>query len=228
MATMALEPVEPLPPELLTEILSYLNRTPSQTWLYEHPDRAVPNSLSTDERDLKAASCVCKKWRRCSLDQLFAHVRWYLDLQDLALVDPGQGPASMPLPAFLQRNGLGQSVQTFTVVVGDGDNGPYLVGRHHGPLGSTSSPDSTANGGRRPMFSSLRAGCSTATSSMTTKTLAEQHNWLWSMLFALTDPLRFTIIATPRILVSFTSRMLFLGDLLEISSQCPQSCPQVY
>lgn len=40
----------------------------------------------------------------------------------------------------------------------------------------------------------------------------EDTNWLWNLIFDLLDPLRFTIIASPRTLASLLARMLFLGD----------------
>ncbi len=56
------------------------------------------------------------------------------------------------------------------------------------------------------------AGTSIPASSTERRHDHEDNNWVWETLFELMDPTRFTMMASPQMLASLLSRMLFLGD----------------
>ncbi|KAJ0303239.1 hypothetical protein COL516b_006754 [Colletotrichum fioriniae] len=46
---------------------------------------------------------------------------------------------------------------------------------------------------------------------------SEDYNWLWATIFEYIDPIRLTMVASPRVLARMLSRMLFLGDAWNFS-----------
>ncbi|KAK3936453.1 hypothetical protein QBC46DRAFT_419216 [Diplogelasinospora grovesii] len=236
MASEQPKTIESLPPELLTEIFSHLTcAPPSETRLHDQPKSHM---LADREATLKVVSLVSKRWRATALPVLFRHVVWALDRWDLLLVEPGQDvdPVDgLPLLRFLRDHGLGRHVFSLTMIVSNSLHGlmrlnePGLEDSAHGSERSASSHRESKKaqmllGGSRYPHIANRAA-----------TYSEDNNWLWKTLFDLMDPKRFTMIASPHMLTSLLSRMLFLGDawcfnrddlhILSLSRESPTKTP---
>ncbi|KAI3396932.1 hypothetical protein diail_11545 [Diaporthe ilicicola] len=202
---MAAIDINALPMEMLSHIFTFLDSpAPSDERLHDQPHAHMLKEPDLSSQNLKNISLVNKQWRATVLPLLFRNAIWYLDHSDLSLVDLEQssGPHSMiPLLSFVRDNNLTSYVKTLTLVVvkstrvrstGGGGVEPTRPGDNKyspdpfGPLNSA--------GRERDMV------------------FNEDTNWLWNLIFDLLDPLRFTIIASPRTLASLLARMLFLGD----------------
>lgn len=202
MATLT---IDTLPMEMLSHIFSFLDSpAPSDERLHDQPHAHMLKEPDLSAQNLKNLSLVNKQWRATALPLLFRNAICYLDQSDLSLVDLEQssGPHSLtPLLSFIRDNNLTPYVKSFTLVVvkstrvrSTGAGGLDLT--HTGD--SEYSPDPfgplSRSGRERDMV------------------FNEDSNWLWNLIFDLIDPLRFTIIASPRTLASLLARMLFLGD----------------
>lgn len=190
---------------MLSHIFSFLDSpAPSDERLHDQPHAHMLKEPDLSSQNLKNLSLVSKQWRATVLPLLFRNAIWYLDQSDLSLVDLEQssGPHSMiPLLSFVRDNNLTSYVKTLTLVVvkstrvrSTGGGGVELAR----PGDSEISPD--------PFGPLNRAG------RERDMVFNENTNWLWNLIFDLLDPLRFTIIASPRALASLLARMLFLGD----------------
>ncbi|KAG8168911.1 hypothetical protein KVR01_001660 [Diaporthe batatas] len=202
MATLS---IDALPTEMLSHIFSFLDGpAPSDERLHDQPHAHMLKEADLSAQSLKNISLVNKQWRATVLPLLFRNAICYLDQSDLSLVDLEQssGPHSLtPLLSFVRDNNLTPYVKSLTLVVvkstrvrSTGVGGVDLTHAGDGEY----SPDPfgpLSRGGReRDMV------------------FNEDSNWLWNLIFDLVDPLRFTIIASPRTLASLLARMLFLGD----------------
>ncbi|KAH8896510.1 hypothetical protein GQ53DRAFT_743653 [Thozetella sp. PMI_491] len=224
--------IDSLPTELLAQIFSYLTEPPPSTSrLHDQPE---PHLLRSEHQDLKNLSLVSRRWRAISLPVLFRHVQWSFDRWDLLAVEPAQESdpvAALPPLAFLRANDLGRHVESLTLMVSDSLQGMWRLAE------AGSSPDA-------PTFSSARSAMGSTSGSSSrhgdlfdnrsdqgeetrhpdiatrAATYNEQNNWVWEMLFGLMDPRQLNIIASPRILASLLSRMLFLGDSWSFKDQC--------
>lgn len=197
--------IHALPTEMLSHIFSFLDGpAPSDERLHDQPHAHMLKQPDLSSQNLKNLSLVNKQWRATVLPLLFRNAVWYLDQSDLSLVDLEQssGPHSMiPLLSFVRDNNLTPYVKTLTLVVvkstrvrSTGGAGMEL----NRPGDNEISPD--------PFGPLNRAG------RERDMVFNEDTNWLWNLIFDLLDPLRFTIIASPRTLASLLARMLFLGD----------------
>ena len=232
--------IQALPPELLTHIFSYLDRpAPSDSRLHDEPHPAMLRN-EPSSNFLKTISLVSKRWRTTILPSLFRHVRWAFDRWDLLMVEPGRSgahesdPASaLPLLAFLRANDLGRHVDTLTLIIGDSMQGIYrltesgrpsdtTVPRHGSPTARPAEQPSSPV--PRPMSlaeaQAGRGGGQRPGRQAREKRYGEDNNWFWEVLFETMDPRRFTMIASPRMLSSLLSRMLFVGDAWSFKSQC--------
>lgn len=197
--------IHALPTEMLSHIFSFLDSpAPSDERLHDQPHAHMLKEPDLSSQNLKNLSLVSKQWRATVLPLLFRNAIWYLDQSDLSLVDLEQssGPHSMiPLLSFVRDNDLTSYVKTLTLVVVKSTRvrstggGGIEVTR---PGDNEISPD--------PFGPLSRAG------RERDMVFNEDTNWLWNLIFDLLDPLRFTIIASPRTLASLLARMLFLGD----------------
>lgn len=199
--------VETLPPELMDQIFGYLVRPPpSASRLHDQPKPTMLRARGDDDPpcDLKSLSLVNKRWRAMTLPTLFRHVHWALDRWDLLLAEPkadldqdqdqdDAAASSLPLLPFLSDNGLGRHVDTLTMVVGDSLEHLSRVPQGHP--------------GRAHLAEQA-------------KTYNEDNNWVWRLLFSVMDPTRITVIASPQMLASLLSRMLFLGDAWSFTPLC--------
>jgi hypothetical protein len=177
-----------LPNELLAYIFSFLDLpAPSTTRLHDQPS---PDLLRLDQsqRSLKNASLVSHLWRAVALPLLFKHVLWYLDAWDFpSLFSSIQDGDAPPPLRFLRGKGLrGDWVESFVVILEDSKGGYPDVTIKFLDL-DLSGMDETLAYGR-------------------------DYNWLWDAIFEDVDPLRFTLIARPRLMAMVLSRSLFLGD----------------
>ena len=188
-----------LPTEILVHIFSFLDGVAaSEVRLHDQPSAdmlASADSATDPTVPLKTLSLVNRRFRAAVLPLLFRHVLWAFDRWDLMVAEQESDPASaIPVLAFIQQHGLGKYVQTLTLAVGDSINAMYRL---------------RAEGRGMPGPSAVRM---TGGVGQKAATYNENNNWLWRVLFDVMDPLRFTIIASPRMLASLLSRMLFLGD----------------
>lgn len=196
--------INALPAEMLSHIFTFLDGpAPSDERLHDQPCAHMLKDPDLSSQNLKNLSLVNKQWRATVLPLLFRNAVWYLDHSDLSLVDleESSGPHSMiPLLSFVRDNDLTSYVKSLTLVVvkstrvrstggGVEPNRPGDNELNPDPFG----PLSSAGRERDMVFN-------------------EDSNWLWNLIFDLLDPLRFTIIASPRTLASLLARMLFLGD----------------
>ncbi len=184
--------VNHVPREMIDHVMSYVALDcppPSDTRLCGRP---AADMLDSDIKDLKAASLVCKQWRASVLPMLFRHVLWRVDYRDLLLAEHEHDPISrFPVTDFLRDYRLGRAVQSITVFVSD------EVSERGGNLLSADAR--------------LRLRIDHDEIQLTYPGVAN-GNWIWQMLFDLTDALRLTLIAPPAILTTyFLSRALCLG-----------------
>ncbi|KAJ0119231.1 F-box domain-containing protein [Diaporthe amygdali] len=196
--------ISALPTEMLSHIFSFLDaEAPSDRRLHDQPHAHMLKDPDLSSQNLKNLSLVNKQWRATVLPLLFRNAVWYLDHSDLSLVDLelSTGPHSMiPLLSFVRDNNLTSYVKTLTLVVVKStrvrSNGGDAELSRSGDNGYSPDPFGPWNrvGRERDMV------------------FNEDSNWLWNLIFDLLDPLRFTIIASPRTLASLLARMLFLGD----------------
>lgn len=202
---MATTSIHALPTEMLSHIFSFLDSpAPSDERLHDQPHAHMLKEPDLSSQNLKNLSLVSKQWRATVLPLLFRNAIWYLDQSDLSLVDlePSSGPHSMiPLLSFVRDNNLTSYVKTLTLVVvkstrvrSTGGGGIEI--NRSGDSETSPDPFGPLNhsGRERDMV------------------FNQDTNWLWNLIFDLLDPLRFTIIASPRTLASLLARMLFLGD----------------
>jgi hypothetical protein len=202
--------IDILPTELLAHVFSFFDGpAPSDTRLHDQPE--IGMLKSPDEVSLKNISLVSKRWRAIALPMLFHHVVWALD-RYLLLAEPADAsdPVDMiPLLSFLRANDLGHHVQSFTILVKNRMLPAARRPSDGAAAGSFSeasarwpNPDAELSVGRSRFHSIANSAAA----------YNEDNDWVWNMLFGLMDPLRFTIIASPHMLASLLSCMLFVGD----------------
>lgn len=182
--------------------------------------------LSSPDAPLKAASCVCKRWRAIVLPSLFRHVLWTFDRWDLVFPETGAfdatgNPTNLPLLSFIRDNGLGRCVESLTLIVSDRMYGQYRLSEagNASTSGEGSSTDTKLEEDMRSLLTDARARAGWTSRWRQHSARSEDSNWLWELLFATMDPKRFTILALPRMLASLLSRMLFLGDAWSFNGQ---------
>ncbi|KAF4785129.1 F-box domain-containing protein [Colletotrichum scovillei] len=183
--------VNDLPNEILSQVFSHLDRpAPSDSKLHDQPSSFMLQNLFFD-RDLKNTSLVCKRWRGAVLPLLFRHVVWTFDRFELSLMEETGNPASaIDFLSFLRANNLTNYVETLSMFVEDA-------------MGGVSDGTSSAT--------LMETGFANKAS------YSEDYNWLWTTIFEHIDPIRLTMIASPRVLAQMLSRMLFLGDAWNFS-----------
>ncbi|POS72618.1 F-box domain-containing protein [Diaporthe helianthi] len=197
--------IHALPAEMLSHIFLFLDSpAPSDERLHDQPHAHMLKQPDLSAQNLKIISVVNKKWRATVLPLLFRNTICYLDQSDLSLVDLEQsnGPHSLtPLLSFIRDNSLTPYVKSLTLVV---VKSTRVRSTNAGAVDSSRAGD---NGYSPDPFGPLSRG-----GRERDMVFNEDSNWLWNLIFDLIDPLRFTIIASPRSLASLLARMLFLGD----------------
>ena len=106
--------IDALPVELLDKIFGLLSQpAPSTAKLCNQPDISITQSNTTD---LKAVSNVSARWRQAILSELFRYTRVIIrsDQRDFASGWPAEYQDFL---AFVGRNDLGRSVESFTLLV---------------------------------------------------------------------------------------------------------------
>ncbi|KAK7744675.1 hypothetical protein SLS53_003564 [Cytospora paraplurivora] len=198
--------ISSLPTEMLAHIFSFLDApAPSDLRLHDQPKAHMFKNPNISSQNLKNLSLVSHQWRATVLPLLFRHAVLYLDNLDLARIEQARAePGAIPLLPFVRANHLKPYIHTLTLVVAKSTRGRPVDGAvalHPPGEGSGHYPHSAETAG--PL--SLAGG---------EKDVAyyEDSNWLWDLLFDVVDPLRFTIVVSPRMLASLLARMLFLGD----------------
>ncbi|KAK4113361.1 hypothetical protein N656DRAFT_778131 [Canariomyces notabilis] len=205
--------IDALPPELLTQVFSFFDvPAPSDTRLHDEPEIDM---LKASDTPLKYISLVSKRWRAISLPLLFRHVVWVLDRWDLPQTAPSEAEDpidSFPLLAFLRASDLARHVVSFTMLVSN--RMEPVIRRRRSRHGSRSFSASGIETRPQPTDEEIDGLLRNFQYQLSTAAAAhnEDNNWLWDMLFSLVDVQRFTIIASPQMLASLLSCMLFLGD----------------
>lgn len=203
--------IDSLPAELLAHVFVFLDEhAPSNLRLHDQPHADMLRARrDAHAQHLKTVSVVSRQWRAAVLPLLFRNAVWYLDRLDLVRVEQAKCPSAIPLLPFVRDNGLAPYVKSLTLVVasatpaGTGDVGLYRRGDASGHYGYSPEPLSPSPS-PSPSPSSHRG--------QRDITFNQDTSWLWRLLFEAVSPVRFTIIASPRMLASLLARMLFLGD----------------
>jgi hypothetical protein len=202
---MATASIHDLPTEMLSHIFSFLDSpAPSDNRLHDQPHAHMLKEPDLSSQNLKNISLVNKQWRATVLPILFRNAICYLDQSDLSLVDLEQssGPHSItPLLSFIRDRNLTPYVKSLTLVV---VKSTRVRSTGAGAMDVTHTGDSEYS---PDPFGPLSRG-----GRERDMVFNQDSNWLWNLIFDLLDPLRFTIIASPRTLASLLARMLFLGD----------------
>jgi len=201
--------IEALPPEILANVFAFLDSpAPSDTRLHDQPNIDM---LHRDERDLKNASIVSKKWRAQALPFLFRHAVFHLDRWDLLLAESDPASAiALPGLKFIVKNSLARAVRSLTIFVSDSMSGFYSLRTRSA---SRSESDRITSGSLARHRAGNIHGLRMADGSMSkARTYSEDNNSLWRAIFDVVDPLRFTLIASPDLLASLLSRMLCVAD----------------
>ncbi|KAJ2892751.1 F-box domain-containing protein [Zalerion maritima] len=177
--------IQGLPNELLDIILGYLESpAPADAWLKCSPSSGAVSS-SDCQQPLKSASLVSKKWRDVANQHLFRRVVWRVDktaVQGLETEIDRSGAIS-PL-RFVRDNELVPYVDSFTMVVNDQ---PVQKSVPSDIILSDFAPEKRV-------------------------TYDTDMNWLWATILEDIDPLRLTLVASPKTLAWLFSRMIFLAD----------------
>lgn len=198
--------ISSLPTEMLAHVFNFLD-TPaaSELHLHDQPHAHILKNPDIASQNLKNLSLVNKQWRATVLPLLFRHAVWYLDRFDLMQVEQFRhDPDNIPLLPLVRENDLTPYVNTLTLVVVKNTRGRQA----NGGVASYRPGD----GGGQYAYSPDPLGPVTRTGGERDMVFNEDSNWLWELIFAVVNPLRFTIIASPRMLASLLARMLFLGD----------------
>ncbi|KXX76613.1 hypothetical protein MMYC01_208449 [Madurella mycetomatis] len=213
---MALEQsvtIDVLPPELLVQIFGLLDGpAPSDARFHDQPEIDM---LKTSKTPLKDISLVSKRWRAIVLPVLFRNVVWTLDRWELPLAAPGEAAdpvEAIPILAFLRANDLGRYVASFTMLVSNKMQPATRRAESRPALGLLSGSSMEMRAPWADLRLDMLARSSQYPTSNSAAAYNEDNNWVWDMLFGLMDPLRFSIIASPQMLASLLSCMLFLGD----------------
>ena len=108
--------LEDLPNELLSYILGFLDTPPLSTDLHDEPTFDLTNA---EIADLKAASCVSKRWRETILPSLFRHSRLLIEDLQLQSSIPEFHKQSQAFMDFAEKHALLKTTTTFVVAVKD-------------------------------------------------------------------------------------------------------------
>lgn len=206
MATTSTTTISSLPTEMLAHIFSFFDTpSPSDLRLHDQPHAHMLKNPDISSQILKTLSLVSKQWRAIVLPLLFRHVVWYLDRFDLMQVEQFKSdPDAIPFRSFVQANNLTPYINTLTLVVVKNPRGRTA----HGEAALARQGDASGHYAYNtdPLGPMTRAGLERD------MVFNEDSNWLWDLIFGVVDPLRFTLVASPRMLASLLARMLFLGD----------------
>ena len=105
--------IEDLPNELLSNIFGYFDITqPSVSALYDEPTFELTDSETTD---LKAVSCVSKRWRLATLPVLFKHARFIAS--ETKTHKPVLNKQIQPFLDFVTRNSLSKVIASFALLI---------------------------------------------------------------------------------------------------------------
>jgi hypothetical protein len=119
-----------LPNELLSHILGFLDIERPSVDLHDEPTFHLTDAETTD---LKASSCVSKRWRQSILPLLFKHARFVVREAPPKLPVRSLSKEIRPFMEFAKKNMLLKIVTTYALVVkekrtnGDGDIPEYSL-----------------------------------------------------------------------------------------------------
>lgn len=174
--------INSLPNELLGNIFQYLDASPPANHLQLSPTEFLE---CRGPQPLKEVALVCERWRGVANTRLFRRLVWCVDkpyLERLECTPDRQ--AAMPPLHFVRKHGLASSVEALTIVVAD------CLSR---PSGSSDCFLSDFAPEKHLTYDT-------------------DMNWLWATLLEDIDPLRFTLVASPRTLAWLFSRMVVLAN----------------
>lgn len=118
--------IEDLPNELLSHILGFLDIPRPSADLHDEPTFELTDA---ETADLKASSCVSKRWRQAILPLLFKHARFVVGEPQPKMPIRNLNREIQSFMEFVNRNTLLKIITTFVLVVKDmtitgDDNGP--------------------------------------------------------------------------------------------------------
>ena len=175
--------IDDLPPELLRQIFdAFDGPAPSDGRLHDQPEGDM---LRDPECPLKNISLVSRRWRAIALPVLFRNVVWTFEHCDQLLAKPTNGtdPFGGQVPILAFLRDNHLARHVQSFTV--------IVYRGVAAAMPPIMP---------PIIPSP------------TMVYRGNNDWLWKMLFALVDPLRFTIIASPQNLARLLGCDIFVGD----------------
>jgi hypothetical protein len=118
--------IESLPNELLTNIFGYFDTSkPSGSALHDEPTFELTHS---EDNDLKAISCVSKRWRRATIPMLFRYARFIV--AEPKTQRPILKEVMAPFFDFVKSNSFRKVIASFTFVVHDKKVANTLDGEH--------------------------------------------------------------------------------------------------
>lgn len=221
-----------LPAELLAQVFGFLDGpAPSDLRLHDQPHADMLRAPDPHSQLLKNVSLVSHRWRVAVLPLLFRHAVWYFDRFDLMQADhllrgspsPSPSPAAaaddaIPLLSFIRANNLTSYVRTLTLVVqstrttGNRNGITNYPHDHPRDIGLYRRGDLSGQYGYSPEPLSPTPTLVPLYTGEWDLVFNEDSNWLWNLLLDALDPLRFTLVASPRMLAFLLARMLHLGD----------------
>jgi hypothetical protein len=108
--------MEELPNELLSHIFGFLDIPQISVDLDDEPTFALTHA---ETADLKASSCVTKRWRRAILPRLFRHARFIAEEPRPKIPTRNLSKEIKPFTDFVRKYTLERIVTTFVLVVKD-------------------------------------------------------------------------------------------------------------
>ncbi|KAJ3545904.1 hypothetical protein NM208_g2270 [Fusarium decemcellulare] len=202
-----------LPNEVLGHIFSFLDvDSPSpleKTHLYNEPFNMVkailvPRKLDNLRDDfypnhpIKAASMVCTSWRAAILRILYRHVIWCTACIKQP-VEENTNTSHLPFIEFLLRNDLARSVKSVSILLHYSQ-----TSRHSLDLGDETGVLRPGTSGHGELF--YPGVQQFESEDQRVPSQLWDNNWLWESIFQHLDPLRFTLISSPALLLSLFSR----------------------
>ena len=175
--------IDDLPPELLRQIFdAFDGPAPSDGRLHDQPEGDM---LRDPECPLKNISLVSRRWRAIALPVLFRNVVWTFEHCDQLLAKPTNGtdPFGGQVPILAFLRDNHLARHVQSFTV--------IVYRGVAAAMPPIMPPTIPS---------------------PTMVYRGNNDWLWKMLFALVDPLRFTIIASPQNLARLLGCDIFVGD----------------
>ncbi|KAK4104436.1 hypothetical protein N658DRAFT_492537 [Parathielavia hyrcaniae] len=192
MAPLQAAAIDSLPPELLLCIFDFLDGAPPSSTYKRLRGQPSDGMLQNPYCPLKTLSLVSTRWRAILRPLLFRAVLWTLTQSAFDSIWTSGPVGRIPVLDFLLAHDLGRHVRSLTIMV-------CKRAAAEAPAESTSSVQRARQSLRMLMgFVGLSYN-------------DDQNTWFWDMMFRVINPLRVTIIASPRTLSQVLSCRFLVG-----------------